>query len=193
MWITHSYIGTTKTRFRCLFFLLFEDYIDAQAGLSKDLDLELERFARNMGNFGAVVRPFPGDVRTTRNNILDKPWTKTQRESVQNTPAMLMIDKDFDQFDPRNHPWVLFHFGRGGSQDAEKFRSLLEKVCDAIATEDRNPFDIVRRSLRNAVIKDASKTVQLKPGIFGISIDLRTAWSSMKDYLRAQRSDGGNL
>jgi len=54
MWITHSYLGTTRGDVRCLFFLLYEDYIAAQSGLSEPVRQEIERFARNMGEFGAV-------------------------------------------------------------------------------------------------------------------------------------------
>ena len=62
MWITHSYLGTTRGRMRCLFFLLYEDYIETQTQFARELDLELERFARNLGDRGAVVRPFLGDI-----------------------------------------------------------------------------------------------------------------------------------
>jgi hypothetical protein len=187
MWITHSYLGTTRDGTRCLFFLLFEDYIEAQAGFSKELNLEIERFARNMGNFGAVVAPFAGDVPETRKSIVDKEWSEEEKVLLRNTPAMLMIDRDFDDFNPRAHPWVLFHFGRD-VQDAAKFRSLLQKVSDAVATEGSDPFEIVRNALRNAAIAAASQSVQLKPGVFGVSIDLRAAWSTLKDYLRSQKS-----
>jgi len=44
---------------KCSFFLLFEDYVDAQRGLSQSVRDELERFARNLGHAGAVVLPFP--------------------------------------------------------------------------------------------------------------------------------------
>jgi hypothetical protein len=104
MWITHSYLGTTRNGLRCLFFLLFEDYIEAQHGFSKELNLEIERFARNMGNFGAIVAPFAGDVPAVQQSILDKSWSPSELDLVRNTPAMLMIDKDFDEFDPRIHP-----------------------------------------------------------------------------------------
>jgi hypothetical protein len=43
MYITHSYLGTTQGRFRCLFLLLLEDYIEAQSHMLRDLDMALER------------------------------------------------------------------------------------------------------------------------------------------------------
>jgi hypothetical protein len=189
MQITHSYLGTTTGRFRCMFFLLFEDYIEAQNGLSNDLKLEIERFARNMGDSGVVVAPFAGDVPTTQGNVRDKHWPHESVELLYETPAMLMIDKDFDEFDPRYHPWILFHFGRG-EQDAAKFRSLLQKIAEAVTDGSKDPFKIVEKALQLEQLSSASKSIQLKPGVFGISIDLRSAWDALKSYLRSERSHG---
>lgn len=186
MWITHSYLGTTRNGVRCLFFLLFKDYIEAQHGLSEQLKLEIERFARDMRNFGAVVAPFAGDVPATQKSILEKHWSEKERKLMENTPAMLMIERDFDEFDPRHHPWVLFHFG-GDVHDVGKFRSLLQKITGALADEDSDPFQVIRTALRNETIAAASQSFQLRPGVFGISIDIRTAWTALKQYLRSQK------
>ncbi|WP_431066696.1 hypothetical protein [Methylotuvimicrobium sp.] len=72
MWITHSYVGTTRNGVRCLFFLLLEDYIEEQTQFARELNLEPERFARNLDAFGAVVRPFGGDIEYARTGVLDK-------------------------------------------------------------------------------------------------------------------------
>ena len=64
-----------------------------------------------MGKFGAVVRPFSGDVEVTRKHILDKNWTDNQRELVADTPSLLVIDQNFDDFDPSIHSWCLIRLG----------------------------------------------------------------------------------
>jgi hypothetical protein len=187
MWITHSYLGTRRGSTRCLFFLLFEDYIDAQRGLDGKVKRELERFARNLGDSGAVVLPFPGDAPTTTASVLDKPWSEPEREELRQTPAMLMIGTDFDDFDPRSHSWVLFHFDRSAGDDgsqAAKLRSLFQKFVAATADPDSDPFDAVRAALRNDTLAQSSKIFSLEPGLFGVSVDLRTGWSALKDYLR---------
>ena len=112
MWITHSYLGTNKNGVRCLFFLLFKDYIEAEKDFSTALTHELERFARNMGNFCAVVQPFSGDAEVTRKHILDKNWTDKQREMAEDTPSLLVIDQDFNDFDPSIHSWCLIRLGK---------------------------------------------------------------------------------
>jgi hypothetical protein len=175
---------------RCLFFLLFEDYIDAQRGLSDEVKAELERFARNLGDAGALVAPFPGDVPTTQGNVLNKHWTEEERHELHETPAMLMIDTDFDAFDPRRHSWILFHFDRSSADRtyAAKLRSLLAKIVSATSNQDIDPFAVVRHALRDGVVARASKVFKLEPGAFGVSIDLKAGWSSLKEYLRSKNT-----
>jgi hypothetical protein len=189
MRITHTYIGTTRNGVRCLFFLLFEDYIEAQYGLSQEIRQEIERFARNMRNFGAVVAPFAGDVSAVRESIMAKQWSKEEKTIVMRTPAILMIDRDFDDFNPRIHPWVLFHLG-DDDKGAVKCRSLLHKISDAVATEGADPFEMVRNAMREEVVAAASQIIQLNPGAFGVSLDLRASWEAFKAFLRSRKSMG---
>lgn len=170
---------------RCLFFLLFEDYVDAQRGLSQAVKDELERFARNLGDAGAVVLPFPGDAPATHRNVLDKDWSEAEKGELRQTPAVLMIDQDFDAFNPRQHSWVLFHFDRGeDTAYASKLRSLLKQLSDAVVQADADAFAIVRQAMRSEAIDRASRSFKVEPGAFGVSIDLRQAFSALKEYLR---------
>ena len=161
MWITHSYLGTTRGRMRCLFFLLYEDYIETQTQFARELDLELERFARNLGDRGAVVRPFLGDIDKTRSHILDKPWDDRQRQELYNTPSLLMINVDFDEFDPQEHPWFLLHFGKKmyerGISGAYEFRRVFEQLAEAVNNTDVDPFDIAREAYYEIHPSDAVK------------------------------------
>lgn len=191
MWITHCYLGTKRGKARCLFFLLHEDYIEAQAGLSEKLRQEIERFARNMRDFGAVIAPFAGDAEKIREHILDKPWPKSGYELIRPTPALLMIDQDFDDFDPRAHQWIILHLD-GESGDASQFRSLLQKLVQALPDKESDPFRIIREAQKQLDIAEATEMFELKPGILGMSIDLKHAWKSLKTYLREKKNDDGH-
>lgn len=175
MYITHSYLGTTKGKFRCLFFLLLEDYIEAQSRFVKDLDLALERFARKMKDCGVLLRPFTGDIESTRSHILDKPWTDAQKSEIYNTPGLLMIEEDFDTFDPRKHRWLFFSFGSRSEREisrvnefAKDLAELAEAVCDA----DTDVFQAANAVVHEVSFRDAVKLFEAKPGVFGFSIDL---------------------
>lgn len=175
MWITHSYVGTTKNEVRCLFFLLLEDYIEEQTQFARELSLELERFARNLGDSGAVVRPFSGDIEQARENVLDKNWTPEQLEEVVKTPALLMIGTDFDDFDPQEDPWVLFNLGNRiveGVPAAYQFREPLASITTAVANEGVDPFEVAHRAQHEIAAHDALKIFEAKPGLFGFSVNL---------------------
>jgi hypothetical protein len=190
MWITHSYLGTTRGRTKYLLFLLFEDYIDAQRGLPQAVRDELERFARNSKDAAAVVMPFPADAEATRRSILDKPWSDAERAEVRQTPAILMVDRDFDEFDPGAHPWVLWHFDRSDDATyAARVRSFLQKLLEALGNND-DAFALIRDALRNEAVAKASKSFKFEPGAFGVSFDLRTGWDAMKEYLRGRKASG---
>ncbi|MGH7791383.1 MAG: hypothetical protein ACREOB_03620 [Thermodesulfobacteriota bacterium] len=131
MHITHSYIGTIKKPYRCLFFLLIEDYIEAQTYFAHELDLHLERFARKLGDSAALVRPFTGDIETVRQQVLEKSWSESELEEIQNTPALLMIDQDFNDFDPRKHPWMVINFG-GRQTKVVPGRLVFEHIFDEL-------------------------------------------------------------
>jgi len=191
MWITDSYIGTLKGNVRCLFFLLHEDYIEAQRGLPDKVNQELERFSRNMGKFGALVKPFNGDVEHTRASVLDKPWTNKELNIVSKTPSLLMIDQDFDEFDPRTHRWIVLNLD-GEQGDPAKFRSLIQKVLDAIPDADEDPFKFIEKAIKESEVDDFSEVFQIKPGAFGMSLDLKLAWKKLKPYLRNKSASESN-
>ncbi len=182
MWITNKYLGVTRNNMRCLFFLLLEDYIEEQRTFARDLDLELERFARNLGQNGALVRPFTGDIEATKTHILDKKWTREQLQELRKTPALLMINVDFNEFDPQEHPWFLLNFDEHTSRSpsVRDFRDVLENLSDSV---NANSIDIfkeaprIARSIKNEVrFSDVAEVFEAKVGVFGFSIDLIKGW-----------------
>jgi hypothetical protein len=180
MHITNSYLGTTRGKFRCLFFLLLEDYIEAQSQFVRDLDLALERFARRMGQAGVLVRPFAGDIESTRSHVLDKPWTQAQRSELYNTPGLLMIEVDFDTFDPQQHRWLYVSLGSRledrhpqiNKSHTKEFAEVLTKLAEATCDADVDPFDAASAIMHEVRFPDVAKVFEAKPGIFGFSIDL---------------------
>jgi len=175
MHITHSYIGQTVGRFRCQFFLIFEDYVETQTELMKELEPYLERFARNLGDKGAVVRPFMGDIETVRDHVLNKNWSREELAMVGTTPGLLMIDVDFDEFDPREHPWV--HIGLWsndpfGRIQAKEVRGILERLVRIVRESDKNISAEAAAAKNEISASDIASVFEAKPGIFGFSVNL---------------------
>lgn len=190
MFVTHSYLGTTIGPYRCLFFLLLEDYLEAQSAFADHLSQDLERFARNLGDKGALVRPFLGDVETVRVEVHDKPWSAAELEEVRKTPAILMIDRDFDQFSPREHPWFLLHFGRRAASmpDERLFRSILGELVDVVKDPSVNVFEAAAQARHEITAADVVKVFEAKPSLFGFSINLIGASSLLRKVYERMRA-----
>ena len=173
-----------------MFFLLYEDYIEAQSQFAQELDLELERFARNLEDSGAVVRPFTGDIETTRENVLDKEWTERQQRELHKTPSILMIDEDFDDFNPQQDSWMLLHLGgrqREGPAGAYHFREALQAIAQAVNDSGADPFDVAHDVQYEATAADAVEVFEAKPGAFGFSIDLVQAGKLLRNLYQRHR------
>ncbi|MFH0982764.1 MAG: hypothetical protein V2A79_14670 [Planctomycetota bacterium] len=187
MWITHTYLGIARDDKRCLFFLLYQDYIDAESQFARELDLELERFARNLGHSAALVRPFRGDIEATRSHILHKNWTPEQHKELRRTPALLMINVDFDAFDPQEHPWFLLSFGDKMTQGlvgVYEFRDALRKLAEAVSAVNVDVFEAAHVIQHEIRLSDAAKLFEAKPGILGISVDLMQAGRFLAELYR---------
>lgn len=187
MWITHRFIGITKDDTDYLFFLLLEDYIDEQTQFYKELSLELERFARNLGERGALVKPFTGDIEEARKSVLEKGWSPDQEEEIKKTPAILLINTDFNEFDPRDHQWAVLNFGNRlyeGIPGVYKFRDILIELAKIISKEDGNPFRFIENIHKEIKAENALKVFEAKPNIFGFSIDLVKAGELLLEKIK---------
>ena len=170
MIITNTYLSTTRGSYRCLFFLLLQDYVEEQQEFSRALQASLERFARELEDKAALVRPFPGDIEDTRRQALNKRWPARARRQLQITPSLLMIDRDFDTFDPRQHPWLQIRIPLHG-REAETGRAL-RRLAGLITSEfDEDVFRRARSIARRSRLEPGG-VLQIQPGVFGVSVDL---------------------
>jgi hypothetical protein len=189
MRITHSYLGVGLGGARYLFFLLYQDYLEAEATLSRELNVELQRFARNLKGFGAVVAPFAGDAEASRQHVLNKRWPADAAAMLRRTPALLMIDIDFDEFDPSRHRWAAIHL-ETGPDAASQTGALLGRLAAAI-NDGADPFELLAAAMREASIAKLADAIELKPGVFGLSVDLRHVWGTLRRILKDRTLGSG--
>ena len=87
MYITSSYVstsrGTTSTSSSCS----SQDYIQEEQEFSTQMTASLERFARALGDSAALVRPFLGDIEATRQDVLSKAWPPRRSRTSREPPA----------------------------------------------------------------------------------------------------------
>ncbi len=184
MEITHSYVGSVLGSCRYAFYLLFEDYIEAQSELARKFDPLLERFARNIGHSGVVVRPFTGDIETTRNQVLLKEWTHKEREEFRKTPGLLIIEKDFDNFNPQGDRWLYLNFGEqiyNSPVALSEYDDILSDLAEIISGSDGDFFEEELPVVRRLKLLGVAEIFEAKPEIFGFSVDLKKAASVLRE------------
>ncbi len=187
MHITHSFKGSVQGKFRYSFYLLYEDYIEAQSSFVREIDLLLERFARNLGDDGVVIRPFWGDIEQTRSDVLSKRWTDRERNQFRNTPGLLVIDKDFDEFTPREHRWLYLNFGGriyDSSVSIKDYEDVLSSLVEIVANPESDFFKEALPVIRQLQLESVAEIFEVKPEIFGFSVDLKKAAGILRSMFR---------
>lgn len=167
--------------------MLYEDYLQTQMTSMKDINLLLQRFARELGEKATLVVPFIEDINQIKNTILSKPWTKEQLEMIQKMPGMLMIEVDFSEFDPTQNKWAYFHFDveEDSLKDIEK---LLKKIAQIVKQGEKNLLEKVIDLQRKNTLMELNKAIELKPNIMGIEIDLKEGVKVMKELTKRAKN-----
>lgn len=180
MRVTATYVGTQRGQMNYLFLLLTEDFIESHKRISEALNPLLEKFARDLDTKGALVRPFTGDERKTLGNVLDKNWSQDQVANIQaGLPAILIIDVDFDVFDPKNCNYILISLRQSISEfgDVEifKLQQLLSNLVLGAWISDlfRVAHEYLKAQKKDELRKIAWDALEVKPGVYWINLDLK--------------------
>ncbi len=189
MYISTTYVGIKRSDFNYLFFLLTEDYIAIAPQIMQGLSPLLTEFARNLGEDAALVMPFTGDEASTQGDILEKFDCHSdveKSELLNKVPALLVIDVDFDRFDPNTCNYLIISLRDSMNEYGQikifelnvlfrelvlgaKINYLFKHFADVVGSET-----IARRWRK---LKEA---IEIKPEIFGVSIDLKKAIEVLK-------------
>ena len=183
MYVTTRFVGTKRGTMNYLFFLLTEDYIEENKRITESLAPLLARFAREIGDQGALVKPFQGDEATTLDNALKKNWSDAQVMRMRkDLPALLVIDEDFDAFDPTRSNYIYISL-RTAMDDFGNVRifdvqELLDILVDACSRSDL--FAVARGYLAAQNRESLWEAVELKPEFVGFSFDLKKGVEFLK-------------
>jgi hypothetical protein len=163
-------------RHRRYLFLVVEPRPFASSTVAQTLTSDLQDFGRSLGRDGSVVRVSPELANGQLARIAAMAWPAEigRRLSDAVDPALLVLARDFEGFDPREHPWALIWL-------AEHERSGLHRLFTRLARLARRPdvdlLEELRREQRRAVAEGTTRAafeaIEVKPSIFGISVDVR--------------------
>lgn len=186
MYLTHSFVAINKGELDYLMFYITEDYVEQQVRLKEQLNPLLEELARNLNHKGAVVKAFDRDVEFANKELteqFDQEFTRDIIISFDNRmekPGLLILNSDIKSFDPSNHKWLYISFrdflDEYGGVKIYKLKELFDIIASSI-NENKDIFKEAESHLRKEKAISSHKMVELKPGIFGISLDLKETFN----------------
>lgn len=178
MFVTSNYKKIKKGDFQYSFFLNNRDCLENRRDFVQELNILIERFSRDLDDKGLIVKSYDSDIEKVRKEILDKPWNPRRVETIRKTPGILMIDTEFDTFNPNKDNWLYFYFirdqrfreNKGNSFTIEEAEELFDKLSELIIKNDSNIFKELKKMLRHEKVGRASETVIGELISYGIGI-----------------------
>jgi hypothetical protein len=172
--------------FNYLFFVV--SWNDYQTAVRDEVWRQLNAFGKELGTKGLVVQSYPEQLWTTAKEIKAKSWPQEFGERLKEEldPFMLIISVDFEAFDPQRDPWSIIWFS-----DYNNYASDVAHLFHRLALMCGENQDILRYISEVARRKRIAKTArgvrslmeffEFKPGVFGISIDVKALVENIAD------------
>ena len=169
--LVSSFLDVQLGKQKYLFFLItWNDYVTT---LSKVLDDQWQAFGADLGPRGSVIRAYQRHAKNSFGEVMAKTWPKDIRERFDNEqdPFILVIDRDFAVFNPGEHPWTIIWMS-DFFKEPEKIYRLFGSLARRVERGE-DIFEYVQSLARKQKVKKAGKYFELKPGIFGASVDIK--------------------
>jgi hypothetical protein len=175
MYTVSQLIGVSKQNGRGLVIYL-SNYIGRATDSGRAFERMLGRLGRDLRKTGVVVVAFAGDDDAVAADVLNKEWDESQRAAIARRPGLLIIDKNFDDFDPTVDNY--FHinlrtiYNTDGTLNEKMAEDLLVGLDQVFSDEQDmfyklNDMKIVARRQR------LLSAVNLRPSFYGLGIDVR--------------------
>ncbi|MBY8934558.1 hypothetical protein [Pseudomonas fluorescens] len=169
MWVTQTYLGAVEPEAKLFVYYFFLDYIEEQKEFTELVQIELEKLGEVFGDNVCLLMPNPKYTGRIEAEIRDNQplW-----QSVRSKLPGLFISKDpLSKFDAESGDNYFVPFKGQNTKDiraaAQTIRELSDKtICWYFQKKDTS---ITSKSLATRI----NDSIELKPGIFGIRIDLK--------------------
>ena len=171
--------------FSYLFFIV--GWNDYATELKNEMSKQLDAFGADLGTSGMVLQAYKSSEYLTFEEIARKRWPKDFLERLQADvdPCMLVIDRDFEAFDPGEDRWAVVWFSELSTYAKDLPRLFHRLARQARADED--VFAYLRSVTLKSTAKESAKIgriaryFEVKPEIFGISIDVGRILEDLSD------------
>jgi hypothetical protein len=193
-----SFAAVGGPPYRYTFLLVVSNtYLD---DVRSELLRQAEAFAADLHGQGELAQAFPQRIYDTVQEVLAKQWPAdfAERMEFDPDPFIVVIDQPFRDFNPREHAYAVIWLS-DFETDPQSVRPLLQTL--ARKTKSRTGDDVIlylsdvarRANAENArdqavgVVGTAARLasyVELKPNVFGVSIDLKAVLRDIAERRR---------
>jgi len=168
-------------------FLLIE-WNDYAYPVRDELNRQAEAFGMDLGPSGGVlVQAYPQRMYEIAREVVGKPWPSEINERFRSDqdPIILILDRDWNSFDPREHPYGIIWVSRF-SENPEAVRPFLQQLAlrsrrgddliaylHDVAIREQQAAALDRAQESIGLLARIASYVEIKPSVFGVAIDLK--------------------
>jgi hypothetical protein len=173
MWVTQTYLGTVEPDAKLFIYYFFEDYRSEQTNFTESVQAELEKLGELFGDKVSLLMPNPRyaghiEAEVRENRPL---WESLKGE----LPGLFLSRVPLVRIDREADTCVYIPFPTRDSASVAKIIHRIRRIAgDTLSWDFANQQPPKRVSfagrLRNAV--------EIKPGIWGFSIDLKALFTN---------------
>jgi len=155
----------------------WNDYVTP---ITEELQRQFEAFGEDLGQKGLVIKPYKSAARNTIEEVTSKDWDEEimKRFERETYPFMIVIDKDFEVFDPLSHKWSIIWFSEFENQ-TNKIIDLFKKLANR-SRRGKDIFSYLECVTKESRLKNLAKYFEIKPKVFGISINAQAILEDIK-------------
>jgi hypothetical protein len=129
-----TFLNVGGPPYRYTFLLVvWNDYADA---VRDELNRQAEAFGADLGEEGLFVQPYPQRMYETAGEVVDKSWPDDLARRLEGDadPVLLVLDREFDAFDPREHGYALIWLSEYHG-DPQAIRPVLQTLAGRPSAE----------------------------------------------------------
>ena len=181
-----TFNSVKMNNYRYLFIIVgWTDYVTP---VTEELQKQFEPFGASLGSAGVVVQAYKSSAIGTFEEVKNKDWDPEllRRFESEQQPFMLVLEKDFDRFDPTRDPFGIIWFS-----DYEKEPSTVTSTLHQLALktkEGHDLFDYLHSLQRKRTVSRVGKYFEVKPKILWLSVDAKAIVSDITKVIRRRRT-----
>ena len=167
MWVTQTYLGDVERDAKFYVYFLYEDYVPDQANLTQAIQHELENLGEVYGDSVSLMMPNPRFAGRIEAEVRDFP--KLWMAVKPYLPGLLMSPVPLTELQSSISGCNFIPLKNGSAKHlASVVQSVRNLADDAIATHAGASDEPKPKFLERV-----SDAIEVKPGIWGVKIDLR--------------------